>query len=101
VTDLETFAALVAGVDVDVEPLRVWRSRPVWMRDAARREHPDVNFFPIPGDNAVAAKAICRDCLVRSECLAFAIETGSTGIWGGTSLAERRGLRRRSRGEAA
>jgi WhiB family redox-sensing transcriptional regulator len=38
----------------------------------------------------VEAKAICSRCLVRGECLAFAIRTRQMhGIWGGLTEEER------------
>jgi WhiB family redox-sensing transcriptional regulator len=52
-------------------------------------------FFPERGASTRAAKAICRECLVRDECLEFAITTGEKfGIWGGMSERERRRVRR-------
>ena len=39
------------------------------------------------------AKAICRTCDVRRECLAYALEIAEPhGIWGGLSEVERRAL---------
>ena len=39
------------------------------------------------------AKAICRQCPVRSECLDHAVRVGEMhGIWGGLNETERRGL---------
>ena len=39
------------------------------------------------------AKAICRGCPVRHECLDHALAVGeSHGIWGGLNETERRGL---------
>ena len=39
------------------------------------------------------AKAICRTCDVREECLAYALEIAEPhGIWGGLSELERRAL---------
>lgn len=41
------------------------------------------------------AKAICRGCPVRRECLAYALANREPfGIWGGCSERERRRLRR-------
>ncbi|MHB1762639.1 MAG: WhiB family transcriptional regulator [Acidimicrobiales bacterium] len=57
---------------------------------------PDM-FFPTRGaDGATiaAAKAVCAECPVRSECLAWALRHEKFGIWGGTSEKERRALRR-------
>lgn len=42
-----------------------------------------------------AAKAFCRPCPVRDECLAYALARGEDwGIWGGFTPAERRGFPR-------
>lgn len=35
------------------------------------------------------AKAACRDCTVREECLAYAMENRPKGYWGGTTERER------------
>lgn len=52
-------------------------------------------FFPERGASTRSAKAICRECQVRAECLEFAIVTGEKfGIWGGMSERERRRVRR-------
>lgn len=41
------------------------------------------------------AKAVCAHCPVRDECLAFAIDTHvDYGVWGGTTVKERRLMRR-------
>ncbi|WP_102141664.1 WhiB family transcriptional regulator [Mycobacterium hubeiense] len=40
------------------------------------------------------AKRICRDCLVRPECLAYAVRSGEAyGIWGETTPRERNRIR--------
>lgn len=58
---------------------------------------PDV-FFPERGASTREAKEVCRGCVVRSECLEFAVNNGERfGIWGGLSERERRKVRR-SRG---
>lgn len=55
---------------------------------------PDM-FFPERGANAQAAKEICRACVVRVECLEFALENGEQGgIWGGYTDRERRRIKR-------
>lgn len=48
-------------------------------------------FFPTAKEiNKIkAAKAICRACSVRKECLQEAIENNLDGIYGGTTLPER------------
>lgn len=75
-----------------------WRSlieRPEWMDRAACIGAPFEVFFPTRGADVDAAKVICRCCQVRSECLAYALNTGEKyGIWGGTSERQRRRLRK-------
>ncbi|MEU8983008.1 WhiB family transcriptional regulator [Streptomyces sp. NPDC048309] len=73
-----------------------------WRDSAAcRTVDPDL-FFPIGETGPAllqiqAAKAVCQGCPVRDECLRWALDTGqSSGVWGGTSEAERRALARRT-----
>ncbi|WP_081241177.1 WhiB family transcriptional regulator [Streptomyces viridosporus] len=72
-----------------------WRNRA-----ACRTEDPDL-FFPIGSSGPALlqteqAKAVCRRCPVREQCLQWALDTGqSIGVWGGTSETERRALKRR------
>jgi WhiB family transcriptional regulator, redox-sensing transcriptional regulator len=55
---------------------------------------PDL-FFPERGASTREAKAVCRGCEVRIECLEYAIRHGEKfGIWGGLSERERRRVRR-------
>jgi WhiB family redox-sensing transcriptional regulator len=55
---------------------------------------PDL-FFPERGASTREAKAVCRACVVRQECLEYALVNGEKfGIWGGLSERERRRLRR-------
>src|SRR6478752_1106664 len=52
-------------------------------------------FFPPPGTDSTIARAICRTCPVRRQCLEYAIVTGQRhGIWGGMTESQRRRLRR-------
>jgi WhiB family redox-sensing transcriptional regulator len=52
-------------------------------------------FFPQRGASTREAKAVCRGCVVREECLEYAITHGEKfGIWGGLSERERRKVRR-------
>lgn len=69
-------------------------ARPRFMKDAACREHPETVFFIDRGGDTRPAKAVCAGCLVRAECLAYALEEHiAFGIWGGMSERERRRLR--------
>ena len=55
---------------------------------------PDL-FFPLPGQSADPAKAICAACAVRAECLALARARGEQfGIWGGVDLGAEAGTAR-------
>lgn len=73
-----------------------WRDRA-----RCRSEDPEL-FFPV-GQGAEAAEqeraamAVCRPCPVRLECLAWALTVHEAGVWGGTSEAERRRIRRERR----
>ncbi|MCC6436393.1 MAG: WhiB family transcriptional regulator [Acidimicrobiales bacterium] len=55
---------------------------------------PDL-FFPERGASTREAKEVCRACVVRADCLEYAIVNGEKfGIWGGLSERERRRIRR-------
>jgi WhiB family redox-sensing transcriptional regulator len=55
---------------------------------------PDL-FFPERGASTREAKAVCKGCEVRVECLEYALAHGEKfGIWGGLSERERRRVRR-------
>jgi WhiB family redox-sensing transcriptional regulator len=76
-------------------PLTGWAAR-----GACQRTDPEL-FFPVtvtgPAAGQVArAKAVCRGCPVRDQCLEFALDSGQVfGVWGGTTGEERRLIRRR------
>jgi len=64
--------------------------------DALRAQvDPDL-WFPENGVKPVA-KRICAACEVRAECLAAVLADDTLrGIWGGTTEAERKKMRRRA-----
>jgi WhiB family redox-sensing transcriptional regulator len=65
-------------------------SYPAWM-DRAACNGTDVNFFPEVGETAAAARALCKDCPVREECLQWAVDRGEEhGVFGGLSAKDRR-----------
>lgn len=69
-----------------------------WMKQSACRDADPELFFPIRGDNNVEAKAICRRCEVRAECLEYATHTRQQwGTWGGLSAEERTGKHKNRR----
>ncbi len=63
----------------------------VWNERGACRDSESALFFEDRYENA--AKALCHDCKVRRECLAYAIDHHDPGVWGGTNEVERRQLR--------
>ncbi len=78
-----------------------WRSA-----GACLTADPDL-FFPISSaglseQQVARAKAVCAGCVVRRECLEFALDHAPVyGIWGGTTPADRQRDRRRKRRAAA
>ena len=65
--------------------LRGWRTR-------SASSTPE--FFPGCGQSVEPAEALCRACLCRADCLAFALaDPDAVGVWGGTSPRERARLR--------
>lgn len=94
---LDGIRATTDGGTVGLPDLEVLLGRPAWHRDAACLEHPELTWFPPRGDMRIldAAIAVCRRCLVRAECLQFALEVPDTvGVWGGTTARQRAALRR-------
>lgn len=68
------------------------------MADGACQERPDLNWQPAPKSRAAEQKAVCARCLVRTECLTYALDHGVVeGVWGGATENERRKLRGDSR----
>lgn len=60
-------------------------------------------FFVDRGNDGREAMAICRGCEVRAQCLSYALTADRPllGIWGGTTFARRRELRRSMRRRVA
>ncbi len=71
--------------------------RPQWHRQAACRGMGTSGFVKSTGGAYGVTRRECARCPVRQECLDFALADESiVGLWGGTSDAERRELRRRA-----
>jgi len=73
-----------------------------WSLAACQSADPEV-FFPISPLGAAGAhqtaraKAVCGKCLVRPQCLSYALASRQVhGIWGGTTEEERQLLRERA-----
>lgn len=73
-----------------------------WRDLAACLDHDPELFFPL-GESGPSvpqiqdAKRVCARCAVREPCLAWALQNVMEhGVWGGSTDAERRAVRRRS-----
>lgn len=55
------------------------------------------DFEEVRGNERAArsetAKAICRGCVVRVQCLRHALAVEDFGVWGGTTASEREAMR--------
>lgn len=73
-----------------------------WTADAACKRQTALFFPESEGDahDVAQAKAVCRGCPVREECLEAGLSEPH-GIWGGLTVAERRKLRHRKHRAAA
>lgn len=67
-----------------------------WQDDALCAQTDPDAFHPEKGGSTEAAKKVCAACDVREACLQYALslERNPAGIWGGTSVRERRAMRR-------
>jgi hypothetical protein len=73
----------------------------LWRRDAGRREHPELEWFPPRGQNAEAQRPVCAGCPVPTECFEYALRQCSDGahlpgVSGGKTYRDRREARRRT-----
>jgi WhiB family transcriptional regulator, redox-sensing transcriptional regulator len=72
-----------------------WLTEKNWrLRAACQSIDPEL-FFPVSSagkslEQVEEARAVCARCLVRRQCLAFALRTRQAhGIWGGLTAQER------------
>jgi WhiB family transcriptional regulator, redox-sensing transcriptional regulator len=78
---------------------------PAWYNHAACADQPTELFYGPPDETSRAkqtreraAKAVCRRCPARRDCLNQAISSeADTGVWGGKNGKERAHERRRRR----
>lgn len=76
----------------EIIPLAFWDAR------AACADMDPAIFFPPVGRSCALARAICAGCPVKRECLDHALATGERyGVWGGTTVRERRRMRQARR----
>jgi len=72
-------------------PRCVAEEDPSWRKLCLCILHPSVNFFD--GFQKKQAKAICAECVVREQCLEFAMANKEEfGVWGGLDDLERKQL---------
>lgn len=77
---------------IELEPVE---GELAWQVDALCAQTDPEAFFPEKGGSTRDAKRVCESCVVRRDCLDYAMENDERfGIWGGLSERERRRLRR-------
>ena len=73
-----------------------------WQEQAVCAQSDPEIFFPEKGGATAGAKALCKSCPVKADCLAYALKHDERfGVWGGLSERERRKLTRADRRNAA
>lgn len=73
-----------------------------WMKNAACAKRPDINFFVEErGGKNNPAKKICSTCVVKTNCLEYAIKNMENfGIWGGMGVRMRQKIRRQRKNDS-
>jgi len=72
--------------------------RTAWIALARCRDMAPRIFFPSDGPGVEVARRYCAECLVKTDCLEYALENQiHHGVWGGTSERERRRITKRRR----
>jgi WhiB family redox-sensing transcriptional regulator len=75
-------------------PMHEW-SFPPWVDQALCAQVDPEIFFPDKGGSTREAKAVCRACPVRLQCLEYALANSERfGIYGGLAERERRKLKK-------
>ena len=62
----------------DLRDLAHLIDRPEWFQRAACRGMGTGSFFPVRGGTAEAARAVCDTCVVRADCLSYAMSEADT-----------------------
>jgi len=69
-----------------------------WRKKANCADTPKVSFFPANKRSVKSALALCDACVVKGECLKYALDNEIIyGIWGGTTENQRRKIRSQNR----
>ncbi|MFE6738656.1 WhiB family transcriptional regulator [Streptomyces tubercidicus] len=68
-----------------------------WTESAMCAQTDPERFYPELGGTAAAARKVCAQCVVRAECLDYALRNNELyGVWGGLTRQERRRMQRSS-----
>ena len=69
---------------------------PAWFADANCLGLDPAVFITEGGESLEPARRVCAACVVRVECLDYALSQSPrvVGVWGGTSERDRRSMRR-------
>lgn len=96
VTDTEEHEpGLTADGKVDLDLVFAAVGDAGWMEDALCAQTDPESFYPEKGGSTRDAKKTCEQCLVRAECLDWALTNDERfGIWGGLSERERRAIKK-------
>jgi len=84
-------------VSAEREALKIVEEDPYWRTmSLCQNRDPDI-FFGTGVRDVNRAKKICNSCLVKPQCLAYALDTHTKfGVWGGMSYYERIRFKRRN-----
>lgn len=89
-----TSTSVSLGIPAVITPMP-WQKEDDWRDLAECLNSPYDMFFPEKGQSTKEAKKICSTCMVREECLQWALDNDERfGIWGGTSQQERKRIKR-------
>lgn len=95
VTDTEHEPGLTPDGKVDLDLVFAAVGDADWMEDALCAQTDPESFYPEKGGSTRDAKKTCEQCLVRAECLDWALTNDERfGIWGGLSERERRAIKK-------
>ncbi len=73
----------------------------IWLDQGLCAQTDPELFHPKKGGRTTMAEKVCRQCAVIDPCLAYALETGVGGVWGGMSEGKRKTLIRERNKRAA
>ncbi len=93
---------IAGSADIDIDYLFSRLSEGLeWQKDALCSQIDPEMWFP-EDHGPSPAKRLCGECLVKQECLDYAIENNEMhGIWGGMTRKERRKLALKRQAEAS